>query len=189
MHENFSVNDDIQDITDYIVYFTQEKLNELKEKYPSVNTEDISIRFSSKFGRKLGTYSPTKREFTHNLNWINEHKDHPNFKQELDNHIIHEVAHVSNPDHTWRWKSTCIGLGYTNPTTTYQNPEFLGKAKYILRCPICAKEYKMYGKTSKKYVCNDCYSSHGSDALLISEKQFRMIKLKKVKKVKKVIKK
>jgi hypothetical protein len=190
MHENFAVSDEISDITDYIIYFTQEKLNELKKISPRVDIDNISIKFSTRYGSTLGSYNSKNREFKHNLNWITEHMVHPDFKTELDNHIIHEVAHVAYQDHSRYWKLICRHLGHPDPERTYGNKQFFSKAKYILRCPICGKTYNMYGKPRKEYRCKICRYSHGSDATLISEKQYRTIKLRKMKdKVKKAIKK
>lgn len=161
MNENFKVSDEIGKIEDYIIYKTNETLLKLKEISSKTDVDDIKISFSIRSTRVLGRYDPSLREFTYNLDWIEEHMDNPNFKKDLDETIAHEVAHVVYHDHRQMWKLLCHYLGGTGERT-YTNSEFLIPQKirkYEAICPNCGMiHYK--AKAPKEGVIYGCATCH-----------------------------
>lgn len=161
MHDNFKVSDDIQKIEDYIIYKTNETLLKLKEISPRTDIENIKISFSHRLHRVLGRYDPRNREFTYNLNWIEEFMDNPSFKKDLDETIAHEVAHFVYYNHQSQWKLLCRYLGGTGERT-YSNSEFIipqANKKYVAVCPRCgATTYK--SKAPKEGVIYGCMQCH-----------------------------
>jgi hypothetical protein len=155
-------------ITDYISFMTKMKLLELKRLAPRVNIDGISVEFSTRYRNKLGVYNPTHRKFIHNLYWIEQHMDDPDFKKELDEHIAHEVAHVAFPNHGRFWFLICRALGGSG-NTTYSNQKFLCKGKYVAECPICGDIFYKHTKPKGNYYCGKCVKRHKENATLIFE--------------------
>lgn len=163
LHENYKVSDDITKIEDYIIYKTNETLLELKKLAPNFNINDIKIEFSRRLTRVLGRYNHTDKTFTFNINWIEEYMDDPNFKDEIDGVIAHEVAHLVYQDHRSRWKMLCRHLGGTGERT-YSNSEYItppSKRKYVAVCPTCgAVAYRTKPPQENViYACNACYAN------------------------------
>jgi predicted SprT family Zn-dependent metalloprotease len=161
MHDDFRVSDEIQKIEDYITYKTNETLLKLKVISPNANIEDITISFSRRLSRVNGKYDPRTREFTYNINWIEEFMDNPRFKKDLDETIAHEIAHMIFHDHSQRWKLLCRYLGGTGERT-YSNGEFIipkTQRKYVATCPRCGHIiYKQKAPTEGViYGCAMCH--------------------------------
>jgi hypothetical protein len=184
LHENFKIAEEILNITDYISYMTKVKLLELKRIAPRADIDGISVKFSTRYKKRLGCYDTRNHEFTYNIKWIEEHMNHPDFKKELDEIISHETAHVIFPNHGRYWKLMCRALGGTGETR-YNNQQFICKGKYVAICPNCDHRWYSDRKARGGY-CGIC-SKRGIKALvefklcdeieeIKNEERYRMVK-------------
>ena len=175
MHDVFRVSQQIENIQDYIVYMTKVKLLELKKITPRVDIENISVEFFARPSNKLGSYNHVTRKFKHNLYWIETHMNNPDFKQILDEHIAHEVAHVAYQNHSFHWHLVCRSIGGTGDTYFKEKShEFECKGPYVAVCPVCERKFYKYAKPRRErpVYCGYCSSKYrrNTDAILIYKK-------------------
>lgn len=173
MHENFTMvnwtDKKIENIFDYVEKYT---LFKCKELYPedvfkrNSVCNNIKIKVSSRYRKLYATCSKENCEIVYNSNWLCAHEDHPDFKAEVDDTVIHEVAHLEECSHSNKWKEVVKRLG-GYPSRVVKTP-LCPPPLYRAVCRHCNTEFFKYSKPRTMRMCKMCWDEgyHSESGLL-----------------------